>query len=312
MDTELFDIIILGAGPAGLSAGLYAARDRLRTLIIEKGIVGGQIATTTEIENYPGAPEDSTGPGLTSRMAEQAEQFGAFRLTANIEEVDLTSNPKIVKAGGETYKAKSVILATGATPRAIGAKNEELFIGRGVSYCATCDGPFADGMHVYVVGGGDAAVEEATFLTRFARKVTIIHRRDQFRCSASIEEKAKEDSKIDYLWNTEVLEIDGDNFIESIKVKNNKTGEISTIEPSEGDNRIQIFVYIGLVPNTELYEDQLSLKNGYVVTNDKMETDIPGVYAVGDLRDKELRQVITAAADGAIASTQAAKYLENI
>ena len=310
MSTDLFDIIILGAGPAGLSAGLYAARSCMRTLIIEKSIVGGQIATTTEVENYPGAPKDSTGPSITTRMAEQAENLGAFVLNSTVESVDLSSNPKEVVADGKTYQAKAVVLATGASPRKVGAKNEELFIGRGVSYCETCDGPFAAGRHVYVVGGGDAAVEEANTLTKFANKVTIIHRRDTFRAAASILEKAKQNEKIEFMTNTEVVEFVGDKSVEELVVKDTNTGEQRTILPTEGENSIQVFIYVGLDPNTDLYTGQLDLENGYIVTNDLMETEIGGVYAAGDLRMKSLRQVVTATADGAIAAIEAENYID--
>ncbi len=307
---NLYDVIIIGAGPAGLSAGLYASRAKLNTLIIEKGIDGGQIVGTDSVDNYPGAPENTTGPSLVARMVEQAKEFGAKKVMEEVTEVDLKSQPKIIKTNQNEYQAKSVIIASGASHRFIGAPGEEEFSGRGISYCATCDGPFAEGLHVYVIGGGDAAVEESLFLTKYASKVTIIHRRDEFKAAKSIVEKAKENEKIDFMFNSQVVEIKGDKFIESFIVKDTISGEEREIGLDEGQKRHSIFVFIGYIPNTGLFTDQIDIVNGYIMTNEQCETSIPGVYAVGDVRVKNVRQVVTATGDGATAAVTAEKFIE--
>lgn len=307
---NLYDVIIIGAGPAGLSAGLYASRAKLNTLIIEKGIDGGQIVGTDSVDNYPGAPENTTGPSLVARMVEQAKEFGVKKVMEEVIEVDLKSQPKIIKTNQNEYQAKSVIIATGASHRFIGAPGEEEFSGRGISYCATCDGPFAEGLHVYVIGGGDAAVEESLFLTKYASKVTIIHRRDEFKAAKSIVEKAKENEKIDFMFNSQVIEIKGDKFIESFIVKDTISKEEREIGLDEGQKRHSIFVFIGYIPNTGLFTDQIDIVNGYIMTNEQCETSIPGVYAVGDVRVKNVRQVVTATGDGATAAVTAEKFIE--
>ncbi|MBC8591461.1 thioredoxin-disulfide reductase [Wansuia hejianensis] len=307
----IYDVIIIGGGPAGLTAGLYAARARLNTLIIEKGADGGQIATTDEVENYPGAPEDSTGPSIVARMAKQAESFGAKRASDEIVEVDFSDKIKILKGKKEEYKAKSIIIATGAVPRTIGAPGEKELTGRGVSYCATCDAAFFEDLEVFVMGGGDTAVEEAIYLTKFARKVTIIHRRDELRAAKSIQEKAFKNDKIEFMWDTVITEIKGDAMLESFVVKNLKTGEEKEIFPDEDDGAFGIFVFVGYLPATKLFDGIINLDNGYIVTDDNMKTNVPGVFAAGDNRVKSLRQVVTATADGAIAAVQAEKYIEN-
>lgn len=308
--SKIYDVIVLGAGPAGLTAGLYAGRARLSTLIIEKGQDGGQIAITNEIENYPGAQlEGESGPSLIARMTKQAEKFGAERARDSIKSVELTGDvKKLVGTKGEYY-AKTVILATGAFPRPIGCKNEGKFVGKGISFCATCDAAFFEGMEVYVVGGGDAAVEEAMYLTKFARKVTIIHRRNELRAAKSIQEKAFKNEKLHFMWDTVVDEVDGDEILTKMVVKNVKTGELTTVEADEDDGMFGLFGFIGLLPNTALYEGQVNMENGYIPTDDNMHTNLDGVYAAGDLRVKSLRQVVTAAADGAIAAMQAEKYI---
>lgn len=308
----MYDVIIIGAGPAGLSAALYASRAKLKTLLIEKSIVGGQIVGTNSVENYPGAPDNTTGPSLISRMTDQVRDFGAERISEEVIDLDLESYPKIVKTNNKAYESKVVILATGAKAKKIGAPGEDKLYGRGVAYCATCDGPFAEGQHAYVVGGGDAAVEEAIFLTKFAKKVTIIHRRDELRAAKSIQEKAFNNEKIDFIWDSGIVEIKGDNEVESFVLRNLKTGEEIEIKKDEGDRRLFIFVYIGLIPNTELLNGKLDLEKGYVKTNDLMETGIPGLYAAGDLRVKSLRQVVTATNDGAIAAVEAEKYIDKL
>ena len=310
MENTIYDVMILGAGPAGLAAGLYAGRSCLSTLIIEKGQDGGQIAQTDEIENYPGQMvEGESGSSLVARMAEQAAKFGAVRARDTIKSITLEGDIKVLKSRRKEYRGKTLILATGASPRPIGCKNEKLYVGSGISYCATCDGMFYQGKEVYVVGGGDAAVEEAMFLTKFARKVTIIHRRDQLRAAKSIQEKAFRNEKIGFLWDSVLEEVSGEGVVQKLTIRNVKTDEVTTIEADPADGIIGVFGFIGMEPNTKLYEELLPLEKGYIRTDEDMHTPIPGIYAAGDLRVKSLRQVITAAADGAIAAMQAEKYL---
>ena len=311
--SKIYDVIVLGAGPAGLAAGLYAGRSRLSTLIIEKGQDGGQIAITDEIENYPGQVEGDSGPSLIARMTEQAKHFGAERVSDTIKSVQLEGDVKtLVGAKGE-YQAKAVIIATGAFPKPIGCKNEGELVGKGISFCATCDASFFEDFEVFVVGGGDSAVEEAMYLTKFARKVTIIHRRNELRAAKSIQEKAFKNEKIHFLWDTVVDEAraNEDGLLSAIVVKNTKTGELTTIEADEEDGIFGLFGFIGYNPNSALFEGIIDMENGYIKTDDNMHTNIEGVYAAGDIRVKSLRQVVTAAADGAIAAMQAEHYLAN-
>ena len=253
--SKIYDVIVLGAGPAGLTAGLYSGRARLSTLVIEKGQDGGQIAITNEIENYPGQVEGDSGPSLIARMTKQCEHFGVERVSDMIKEVELTGPvKKLIGVKGE-YEAKCVIIATGAFPRPIGCKNEGKFVGKGISFCATCDASFFQDLEVYVVGGGDAAVEEAMYLTKFARKVTIIHRRDELRAAKSIQEKAFKNEKLHFMWNTVVDEVDGeDDILSKMIVKNTKTGELTTIEADEDDGLFGLFGFIGLLPKSDLFE----------------------------------------------------------
>ena len=310
--SKIYDVIILGAGPAGLTAGLYAGRSRLSTLIIEKGQDGGQIAITDEIENYPGQMvEGESGPSLIARMTEQAKKFGAERCSDTIKSVELTGEVKKLVGGKGEYLAKSVIIATGAFPKPIGCENEGKFTGKGISFCATCDAAFFEDFEVYVVGGGDSAVEEAMYLTKFARKVTIIHRRDQLRAAKSIQEKAFANPKIHFLWDSVVVKVDGDELLSSMTVKNVKTGELTTITADEDDGLFGLFGFIGYNPNSQLFDGMLDMENGYIKTDDNMHTSIPGVFAAGDIRVKSLRQVVTAAADGAIAAMQAEHFISN-
>ena len=278
---HIYDVIILGAGPAGLSAGLYAGRSRLDTLIIEKGQAGGQIINTDEIENYPGEiVEGETGVSLVRRMYEQTEQFGAEHVRDTITNAELSGDIKVLTGEKDTYQAKNIIIATGAYARPIGCKGEQEYKGRGISYCATCDANFFTDLEVYVAGGGDAAVEEALYLTKFARKVTIIHRRDELRAAKSIQEKAFANPKITFLWD-------------------------SVVEEVGGDGLFGLFGFIGMIPNTSVFADKVETDDkGYIKTDEDMHTNVPGVYAVGDVRVKSLRQVVTAVADGAIAAVQ--------
>ena len=310
--SKIYDVIVLGAGPAGLAAGLYAGRSRLSTLIIEKGQDGGQIAITDEIENYPGQMvEGESGPSLIARMTEQAKKFGAERCTDVIKSVELNGDvKKLIGTKGE-YEAKTVIVATGAFPKPIGCENEGKFTGKGISFCATCDASFFEDFEVYVVGGGDSAVEEAMYLTKFARKVTIIHRRDELRAAKSIQEKAFANPKLHFMWDTVVTKVDGDELLSTMTVKNVKTGELTEIKADEDDGIFGLFDFIGYNPNSKLFEGILDMENGYIVTDANMHTNIPGVYAAGDIRVKSLRQVVTAAADGAIAAMQAEHYVSN-
>ncbi len=307
----LYDVIILGAGPAGLTAGLYAARATLKTLMIEKSVVGGQIATTDEVANYPGAPVDSTGPSLVERMREQALSFGAELISDEITEVELNGEEKILRSATKEYRAKAVIIATGAKSKLLGCPGEQEFTGRGVAYCATCDGAFFSNLRIFVIGGGDTAVEEAIFLTKFASRVTIVHRRDALRAAKSIQEKAFQNEKIDFIWDSVVKEIKGEGLVQSIVLENVKTGQIQEIKPEEGDPTFGIFVLVGFDPQTKLFEGLVHMENGYILTDSDMNTNLPGVFSAGDNRAKSLRQVVTATADGAIAAIQAEKYIES-
>ena len=309
---KIYDVIIIGSGPAGLSAGLYAGRARLDTLILEKEKAGGQIVTTEELENYPGSIENPTGPKLIARMVEQVESFGVERKTDEIKEVNLDDKIKVIKGEDGEYKAKSVIIATGAKPRLLGAPGEKELTGKGVSYCATCDAAFFQDFDVYVIGGGDTAVEESLFITKFARKVTIVHRRDELRAAKSIQEKAFKNDKIDFIWNTEVKEIKGDGIVESMVLKNRETGEETEINAKEEDGTFGIFVMIGYLPETGLFKNIIEMdERDYIISDENMHTNKDGVFVAGDCRVKSLRQVVTATADGAIAATQTEKYIEN-
>lgn len=308
-----YDVIVLGAGPAGLTAGLYAARSGLSTLVIERGVDGGQIANTNDIENYPGqVVAGESGPDLVARMAQQAESFGAQRAADDISSVELTGKVKVFHGSLGDYRARAAIIATGAHPRPIGCKGEADFTGRGISFCATCDGPFFRGLDVYVVGGGDAAVEEAIYLTGFARHVTVIHRRDQLRAAKVIQERAFANPKLSFLWDTVVDEVGGtDGMLSRLVVRNVKTGELTTIEASPEDGMLGLFGFVGLLPSTGLLQGQVDLdERGYVLAGEDTHTSLPGVFAAGDLRVKGLRQVVTAVSDGAVAAHEAYRYLQ--
>jgi len=310
--SKIYDVIILGAGPAGLAAGLYAGRSRLDALVIEKGKDGGQIAITDEIENYPGEVEGDSGPSLIARMTEQVTHFGAERVSDTIVEAKLEGPVKtLVGSKGAEYQGKTVIIATGAFPKPMGCPREKEFAGRGVSYCATCDANFFEGFEVFVVGGGDSAVEEAMYLTKFARKVTLVHRRKELRAAKSIQEKAFANEKMSFLLGYNIVELLGDDLLNGIKVQNAETGEITQIDADPDDGLMGVFVFVGYNPNSELFEGVLDMENGYIKTDDNMKTNIPGVFAAGDIRVKSLRQVVTAAADGAIAAVQVEKYLND-
>ncbi|MDR0885880.1 MAG: thioredoxin-disulfide reductase [Clostridiales Family XIII bacterium] len=310
MADKLYDVIIIGSGPAGLSAAIYARRAELNTLIIEKGLSGGQIFQTASVENYPGGIKGESGADLSMRMDAQAKSFEPESVTANVTSVDFTGDVKKVITADKTYESKTIILATGSNPVKLGAPGEEEYAGRGVSYCATCDGPFFRGMDVYVVGGGDSAIEESLHLSKIARSVTIIHRRDALRAAKSIETKARNAGNINFLLDTVIEEIKGGDLLESIIVKNVKTGNITEIKANPEDGTMGLFVFVGMRPITEFLGDAIELDNGYIPTDEEMHTNVPGVFAAGDVRKKMLRQVVTAAADGAIAAVSAENYIE--
>jgi len=301
---EVYDVIIIGSGPAGLSAAIYAARSELRTVLFTGSSIGGQAALTDEIENYPGFPEGITGTELTQRMQEQAKRFGAEIQMDEVTAVNLKEHPFTVTTYTGDHKCKALIIATGVSPRKLGVPGEEEFIGRGVSFCATCDGFFYKGKEVAVIGGGDSAVTEALYLTRFAEKVYIVHRRDRLRAAPILQTRARQNERIKFVWDSVVTEIVGQEAVEGLKLKNVKTGEESFLKVDG------VFIYIGQVPNTKLFEGQLELdERGYIVTDRAMHTSVPGVFAAGDVQERVLAQVVTAAATGAIAAMEAEKFI---
>ncbi len=301
---EKFDCIIIGGGPSGLSAALYASRGKLNTLVIEKKEFGGQAATTDELENYPGSMEQPTGPKITERMHEQAASFGTSFVVDEVLDIDTSADIKRLKTKKSEYEAKAVIFAGGAQPKKIGCPGEDELRGKGVSYCATCDADFFTDLEVVVVGGGDSAIKEAVYLTKFASKVTVVHRRDQLRADKINQERAFANPKISFAWNSVVDRIEGNGLVEKVILRNVKTNELTDYR-TDG-----VFVFVGTDPQTDILKDRVQTdKSGYIITNDEMETGIEGVYAAGDCRSKRLRQVITAAADGAIAATAAIEYI---
>jgi len=303
----IYDVAVIGAGPAGLAASLYAARAKMSTVVIEKMFPGGQAALTDTIENYPGFTEGINGIQLTAAMKKQAERFGAKFINGDVEKIEKNNDLFTIVTKKENLEAKTVILAAGAQPRKLGVKGEREFTGRGVSYCATCDGAFYKDKPIAIVGGGDTAIQEALYLTRFASKVFVIHRRDQLRATKVLQERAFNNEKIEFVWNSVVNEIKGQNAVEEVVVENVKTGKLNSLRVDG------IFVAIGHLPNTDFVKDLVHLdERGYVITDDHMVTNIPGLFAAGDIRQKDLRQVVTAVADGAIAAVEASKYIENI
>ncbi|WP_297791095.1 thioredoxin-disulfide reductase [uncultured Anaerococcus sp.] len=304
----MYDIIIIGGGPAGLTAGLYAGRSKLKTLIIEKSVAGGQISGTAFVENYPGSIPEATGMGLSERMLEQAEEFCEIRYE-DVKEVELEGKIKKVVTDGGNYEAKVIIISSGATHRKLDVPGEKEFANRGVSYCATCDGPFYTGLDIFVVGGGDSALEEASYLTRFGKSVTIIHRRDEFRASGVVVDNIKNNKKIKLELNSVVKEIKGDRESQVLIVENVKTGEIKELK-SDDNSPIGVFIFIGYIPQTEIFEGKLDMAKGYILTDEDMKTNIEGVFAIGDTREKKVRQMVTAAGDGCIAAVLANRYLE--
>lgn len=305
-NTSVEKVIILGSGPAGMAAALYAARAELKPLVISGIDLGGQAALTNTIENYPGFPEGVGGAELGELFQKQAERFGARVEFATATGVDISHQPYSIKTDSGTYSTNSLIIATGASPRYLNISGEKEFTGKGVSYCGTCDGWFFKEKKVAVVGGGDSALEEALFLTRFASSVTIIHRRDALRAGALLQSRAKENPKISFLWNSVVDEINGDTKVTSLKIRNTQTNEVNTL-PFDG-----IFVFIGHTPNTSLFSGQLDMDtNGFLLVNKFMETSKEGVFAAGEAADAHFKQVITSAGMGAAAAIQATRYLES-
>jgi len=304
---EQYDVVIIGGGAAGLTAGIYCGRARLKTLLIEKALVGGLATYTNEIENYPGFPEGTTGIGLMNLFQQQAKKFGVkFKLT-DVKSVKLDGETKVVETFRTNYEAKVVIVTSGGRPRVTGAKGEEGFLfDKGISFCATCDAAANTGKDVLVIGSGDAAIEEGMFLTKFANKVyvSVLHDEGKMDCNEIAKEQALANPKMEFIWNTVVDEFQGNERLEKVVLKNVKTNEKIPVKVDT------CFEFIGYIPNTEIYKDQLELTNrGYVVTNEKMETNITGVFSAGDVRDKFLKQVATAVGDGAIAGFAAEKYI---
>ncbi|WP_432360575.1 thioredoxin-disulfide reductase [Sporosarcina sp. UB5] len=308
MTTEkIYDVIIIGAGPAGMTAAVYTSRGSLSTLMLERGIPGGQMANTEEIENYPGF-ETILGPDLSTKMFEHAKAFGAEYAYGDVTEVIDEGNFKTIKAGNKEYKTRAIIITTGAEYRKMGVPGERELTGRGVSYCAVCDGAFFKGKDIVVIGGGDSAVEEGGYLTRFANKVTIIHRRDELRAQKILQDRAFANEKIDFIWNTTVKQVnEKDGKIGSITL-------VSTVDGSEKEMETEgMFVYVGMDPLTAPFKNLGILdEHGYIVTNEEMETSVPGIFAAGDVRQKTLRQVVTATGDGSIAAQVCQKYIEEL
>lgn len=306
-EVRILDVVIIGAGPAGMTAAVYASRANLDTIMIERGMPGGQMADTGAIENYP-AFESILGAELSNKMFEHAKKFGAEYVYGDVKEVIDEGKYKVVKAGDKQYKTKTVIITTGAQPRKLGVPGEDELRGRGVSYCAVCDGAFYKDKEISVIGGGDSAVEEGIYLTRFAKKVTIIHRRDTLRAQKIIQDRAFDNEKVEFIWDAAVEEMNGENDqISSLTIKNTKTGETSTFD-TEG-----VFVYIGMDPLSDPFKSLgIVDEDGYIPSNENMETSIPGVYSAGDIRVKDLRQIVTATGDGSIAAETAQKYIEQL
>ncbi len=305
-DTD-YQLIILGGGPAGLTAGIYAGRDRLQVLLVEKGVVGGQVLVTDWIDNYPGFPEGLPGSDLIEKMAAQAKRFDLQTKNANVVKVELTDDrKKLFLESGEELTCKALIICTGARPNKLGVPGEEELTGKGVSYCATCDGPFFRDQEIIVVGGGDTAIQEADFLTRFASKVTVIHRRDELRATKVLQERAFANERIEFIWNSNLVSVEGGKEVERAKIRNNN-GEESEIAVSG------VFVLIGTIPNNEILPlDQLGADEfGFIITDDEMRTKVDGVMAAGDIRSKSVRQVVNAAGEGAVAAIAAEHYLNN-
>ncbi len=302
-----YDVIIIGGGPAGLSAGLYSARALKKTLIIEQAAVGGQIMDTSEVQNLPGSVEDTSSFAIASRMEAQVREFGATIVMEEVVDVDLSGEWKLVRTTGNEYRARAIIIATGSHPRKLGAPGEESFVGRGVGYCATCDGAFYTGLPVYVIGGGDSAFDEGLFLSTIASKVTIVYRGDTPRAAKLLQERVANKDNMEVILNTSIVDLSGDAVLNRMVLENSKTGEKTVVEGDFG-----VFIFAGYQPNTQLFEDKLVLDRGYIGSDESTATEIPGVFAAGDVRRKSTRQVVTAIADGAVAAIAAGKYVDEL
>jgi len=301
-----YDLVIIGAGPAGLTAGLYAARARMNVLLLEKAVPGGQILVTDWIENYPGFPEGISGFDLAEKMKQQALDLGLEIDTAEVHSLNLSADTKEIVLKDRSIKTKALIIASGASPRKLGI-GEDKYMGKGISFCATCDAPFFRDKTVVAVGGGDTAVQEAIFLTKFAKKVYLVHRRDELRATKILQERAFANDKIEFIWDSVATGVDGFFGIEGVKIKNVKTNAESTIK-ADG-----CFIWVGILPNAEFINGTVETdEGGFIVADAKMQTSVPGVFAAGDVRDTPLRQVSTAVGDGAIAAVSAEHYIENI
>jgi thioredoxin reductase (NADPH) len=303
--TQDYDIVIIGGGPAGLTAGIYAARALRKTLMLERGVIGGQVATTDRIENYPGYPDGVNGFDLAQDMLRQAEQFGMETAYAEATELTRDGDQFLLQSSeGGDYRAKAVIVTAGANPNRLGVEGEERLTSKGVSYCATCDGAFFKDTDVIVVGGGDAALDEALFMTRYARSVEIVHRRDQLRASAILQERARAHPKISFTWDTVVEEILGEDAVESVRLRNVKTGETNERQVAA------VFIFVGQAPNSSLLDGLVEMDEGlHARVNLRMETEVPGLYVAGDVRTEAARQLVTAAGDGATAAIAADHYI---
>ena len=301
------DVIILGSGCAGLTAAIYAARASLNPLVITGNEFGGQIATTTEVENYPGFPNGLQGPELTEQMKQQAERFGTRLEYDEVIEIDLKRKPIVLKTHTTAYETKALIVATGASPRKLGVPGEQELTGRGVSYCATCDGFFFRGKEIMVVGGGDSALQEGLFLTKFGSHVTLVHRRDQLRAGPALAERAQRNEKLSFLWNKVVTQITGDGSLKQVTLQDTLTGATS-------ETRVDgLFVYIGHLPNTALFKGQLDMDHeGYLMVDPYLHTNVPGVFAAGEVHDKRFRQAIVSAGFGCMAALETEKYLAGL
>ena len=299
-----YDVVIIGSGPAGYTASIYTSRAKLSTLIISGSLPGGQLMTTTEVENYPGFPSGITGPELMMNMQQQSERFGTRIVIDEVTEVNFETHPFKIIAGSISATANSVLISTGASPRKLGIPSEINFSGKGVSYCATCDGPFFRNQDIVVVGGGDTALEEATFLTKFGKSVKIVHRRDVLRASKILQERAFENEKIEFIWDSAVVDVRGDSKLSMLTIKNLKTGEEKTLDAGG------LFVAIGHEPNTSIFRDKVDLDDkGYVKVYGSTRTNIEGVFAAGDVHDHRYRQAITAAGFGCMAALEIERWL---
>jgi len=306
-EEKIYDVIIIGAGPAGMTAAVYTSRANLSTLMLERGVPGGQMANTEEVENYPGF-EHILGPELSTKMFDHAKKFGAEYAYGDVKEVIDGKEYKTIKAGNKEYKARSIIISAGAEYKKLGVPGEQELGGRGVSYCAVCDGAFFKGKELVVVGGGDSAVEEGVYLTRFASKVTIVHRRDELRAQKILQDRAFANDKIDFIWN---------HTVKKINDKDGKVGSVTLVSTQDGAEQEfaadGVFIYIGMVPLTKPFEGLgITNSNGYIETNEQMETKVAGIFAAGDIREKTLRQIVTATGDGSIAAQNAQHYVEEL